>query len=506
MNTKQKILDSKRVVIVPQEEYYSQIDEIVKSLNTHLSGNLLVPLICEDMYEFADPESGETQSLHEYLVEQIIRQSKSKLYISEDELDDILSKGYYGIELLQDKIGSNIYNGIYKNMLDENMRLKKGIRLKPQVKEFLEVCQFPLIITTNCFPIIENNLEGYHSEFFKRKSSNENPITSKCVYHLFGKAMPNNDNWGYNERQILNFLKDFYSSEYNFRNLIAYITNNNSSKSLLILGNDTPNWLFRFILSPIYPGGDVYDSGNGFYMSEKMQEEDRCLTHFLQKINFEKGNKIMDILETLTNKMREKYPKIEIESESAIEYDIFISHASEDNEAVRKLVDCLEAKGVKREKIWVDYDSIYNGPYWEKIIEGMRKAKFFMPLITGNYISKTKAREIQERAKSELGITEFSFASDQTHALDLKIGGVATELLLSEKFFTREQSLPVIRANSFLLDELISNTKVDNWANMNRLPKSLFYGISMFEFDENAPQKFNIDWNKIITNCISDGK
>lgn len=501
MNTKEKILKLPNFTIKTQkeDESCSQIDKIVRSLKTQLSRGLLVPLICEDMFEFADPKSGETQSLHEYIVEQVIGQCESTLSISENELDDILTKGYYGIQLLQDRIGRNIYDPIYDAVMDISIP-QIGIRLKPQVKEFLESWQFPLIITTNCFPIIENTLEGYHSEFNKLEIRNENPITPKCVYHLFGEAMPNADNWGYDEKQILKFLKKAYSSDYKLSNLYAYLTTNNSKKSLLILGNDTPNWLFRFILSPIYPGEDVYDSGNGFYMTENMQEEDRCLTHFLHMINFKRDNKIMDILEAVTNKNRGRNPNPIAESEN--EYDIFISHASEDNETVRKLVDCLEAKGVKREKIWVDYDSIHKGPYWESIINGMRKAKYFMPLITKAYMEKTQSKEDQEKVLQELNINTILFDSKQTHDIDNKIGGVATELILAKRLFTGKQSLPVILSNSYFpTGELLTSTRIDNWGhNSILLPESLFYGISMFEFNDSAPEKLNLDWNKIVTN------
>lgn len=493
MDVKGKILGGNKVFILPKDDITieSEMDEVVQSLKTHLSRGVIVPLICEDMYEYVDPLSGEVYSLHEYIVEQVISRCKSRLCVTECELDEILSKGYYGMELLQDKLGTNIYEQIYLTIFDENKQIKKGIHLKPKVKDFLDVCQFPLIITTSCFPIIESELKGYHSNFFLPESRNDEPISPQCVYHIFGEAMPNNENWGYNERQILKFLKYAYSSEYCFTNLISYMANNNAKKSLLVLGNDTPDWLFRFILSPIYPG-DVYDNGNGFYMTETGQDDDHGLNHFLRRINFKKDSKIMDILEAVTHKMSRINSLQEVPSDK--EYGVFLSHASEDNDTVKILVNCLRSHGIK---VWVDYEGVHDGQYWDRIINGMRKSKFFMSFITESYIMKTKSQKEQLAALRELGITELLFNANQSHDIDCKLGGVALELILAEKMFTSEQSLPIILANSTYFDEPLVSKRVDNWGkDSKRLPESLFYGITMFEFDENMPENLKLEWSR----------
>lgn len=492
MNTKEKILAGKKVIIIPEDDSFEdEINEIVQSLKTHQSRDLLVPLVCEDMYEYVDPSTKETVSLHEYIVEYLISKSKTKICLNETELDDILSKGYYGMELLQDKMNKNIYEELYVAVMDEYKNVRANIRLKPVVKDFLLACRFPLIITTSCFPIIESEIEEYNSYFFLPESRNDTPLKTKCVYHIFGEAFPNNENWGYNEKQILKYLKYAYSSEYSYTNLTTFIANNNSRKSLLILGNDTPNWLFRFMLTPIYPG-DIYDNGNGFYMTDHTFV-DKGLNLFLNKINFKKENKVTDILKEVTKRISTTDSKIKESTDK--QYDIFISHASEDNDIVKELEDRLKGNGFK---VWVDYGKIDKGRYWDTIINGMRQSSYFMPLITEAYIHKTRSLKEQVNTLQLLGIKEFTFDSKQTNDIDCILGGIATELLLAEKIFSGNNSLPIILKDSTFVDEPITSERVKNWSkDSKRLPESLFYGVLSFFFDKMKPQDFNLNKENI---------
>ncbi len=65
------------------------------------------------------------------------------------------------------------------------------------------------------------------------------------------------------------------------------------------------------------------------------------------------------------------------------ECDVFLSHASEDKEHVRKLNDALVNKGVK---VFFDESSIkWGDSIVEKVNHGLLKSRFFMPYLTETF-------------------------------------------------------------------------------------------------------------------------
>lgn len=68
------------------------------------------------------------------------------------------------------------------------------------------------------------------------------------------------------------------------------------------------------------------------------------------------------------------------------EFDVFLSHASEDKERVRKLKDRLETLGVT---VFFDETSIgWGDSIVEKINHGLLKSSFFVPFLSDNFIKK----------------------------------------------------------------------------------------------------------------------
>lgn len=68
------------------------------------------------------------------------------------------------------------------------------------------------------------------------------------------------------------------------------------------------------------------------------------------------------------------------------EFDVFLSHASEDKEHVRKLNDALVQKGIK---VFFDESSIkWGDSIVEKVNHGLLKSRFFMPYLTSTFSKK----------------------------------------------------------------------------------------------------------------------
>jgi RNA-directed DNA polymerase len=68
------------------------------------------------------------------------------------------------------------------------------------------------------------------------------------------------------------------------------------------------------------------------------------------------------------------------------EFDLFLSHASEDKARIRKLNDKLEAVGVK---VFFDKKSIsWGDSIVQRINHGLLKSTFFVPFLTNTFASK----------------------------------------------------------------------------------------------------------------------
>lgn len=474
-------------------------EEIVRDIKVLLRNESLIPVICEDMYEYENPQTHERQSLHSYMVEKVIdkfvRKGKN-IKLTEKELYSVVNEGYYGLSLLQSKIGSDIYKELHNSIINDDDSVYDGITLKKEVKEFLIESKFPLIITTCCFPILEKELTlCYKSYWCELETKNDKQLPYPCVYHLFGKAKLSNSNWGYNDKQLLRFLRSAYSSDYALSNLTAEISRSNSRKTLLILGNDSPDWLFRFILTPIY-GGDVYDDGIGYYISDEGRTEDESLNLFLRDIKFEKESQLIEVLKSVTEII--KNTNAIVPSNQDLEYDFFVAHAGDNKETAEKIVKILRTHGLK---VWVDYENIKDGLYWQRIIDALKKSSCFLPLVTEIYIQKNKKIDKVEAALEQTGISEVTLCMDECVRLEKYLEGVQIELLLAEKWLKGIKkdpySIPVILKGSEVYGSPVTPIYLRNMSeNSKWLPQNLFWGIQMYEFDDKNTQSFVLDWDR----------
>ncbi|MBE6336889.1 MAG: hypothetical protein E7066_09480 [Lentimicrobiaceae bacterium] len=468
----------------------------------------LVPVICDDMFEYKNPNTGELQSLHSHIVEEIIKNNQFPLELTETELDDIVKENYYGMSLLENKVRRPLYKDVYTTVVNKG-EIKEGIQLKRIVTDFLKVCQFPLIVTTSCFGIIEKDIDGYEEVWKKYKVKDSiDKLPEKCVYHIFDKAAIGNSNWGYNERQILNYLSS-YEGDYSLTMLKSIIQN--GEKTLLILGNDTPDWMFRFILKNIN-GGELYNDNIGLYIGENIDRENAALNLFLKDIHFDK-NQLDEVLEGVTEGIRAiNNGGNNDNGGNNKRYDIFLAHASEDNEITRNLCQIIDNHALKS---WVDYNDIRDGNYWQRIINGINNARYFMPIITGNYINKIKTREDLDKILNELRIDINNLNAVSCLRLENRgVSGVQIELLLAtirERNINnginnapRESySLPVLVLGSEFRCLPIDVKMINTWSEDSRmLPENLFGAIQLNTYDRLNPNNFTIEWERYRNNQL----
>lgn len=429
----------------------------------------LVPFIGDDLYYVETPGNGR-QSLQSYIVESFVRDNPH-VVLSTSEIDKMKNSGYYGLTLLNRKFKDR-YISHYKEYVKSAFNV---IKLNPIVKRFLELGNFPLIITTSPFSILEKELSvSYCSSLYYSVDNppvNETIDSSKhTVFHLFGHAERFKSKWVYNERELLMFLHSLHDSATAPKGVTSYL----ADKSMLIMGCNLPNWLFQFLWfpmniqrSPMFPTGE--DSTEGYWLGKA--EDGSYLDDFLQEIGFasieEMESVVLKVIDLFENEVRQ--PDNDL-------FDVFISYASENANVARQIKNHLVIRGLR---VWIDKDGgkgeiEIGGEYWKRIKNGIRKSRYFMPIVTGDYLIKWL-----------LNSNGLSGAKEPGLVTETKM---AVEWLKSEDNPFKDEdvySLPVIVENGTrpeLLEDLVQK---------EILPKDIFGGMQCYTYSANNNCTFN---------------
>lgn len=344
----------------------------------------LVPFIGDELF-YIEHSDTRHESLQSYIVNSFV-QDNPEVVITSDEIEMMKTSGYYGYTLLNRKYKSRY---IYKYKEYVKMAYHK-IKLNPVVKRFIESGSFPLIITTSPFDFLEKELhgDGYSSVYYSVDNPPVNQtIDKKChlIYHLFGEAERFKSKWVYNERELLVFLHALHDSMTAPKGLTTYL----ADKSMLFLGCNLPNWLFQFLWFPIniqrnpmYPTGE--DTTEGYWLGKSGKS--MPLDDFLEDIGFRFSS--LQEMEKVIDKVSDLYMNSTHGSQS--EYDVFLSYASANESLARQIKVILESKGLS---VWIDKDGgngqiEIGGDYWKRIQYGIHHSRYFMPIVTAEYLNK----------------------------------------------------------------------------------------------------------------------
>lgn len=447
--------------------------------------DIIVPVIGDNCFVY-NSGNGEIP-LQEFIVNTL---TDGKM-ISEDLLAQMKTRGYYGLTLLK----KHCYPYPSKETQDSKFKLgykraiegnKSNIHLNEMIKAFLQSFRFPVIVTTNCFKLIESELPFYESVSFpsldgNRENLNKNQNT---VYHIFGLEA-NGAEWVTGEEQLLSFVHRLHGD--GATDLKNFINANNNKKALFVIGSNLPDWLFRFFL---YPITDIANNRVGYFLSSSNKIED-SLANFLEEISYDYD--VNEHLEDVLQQAIALFPSPESKETNNRrvphnkEYDIFISYASENNDIAFKIRDVLHNK--YNLNVWLDTKQIVDGNYEKRIIDGINNSAYFMPIVTKEYIMK----------HSLIG-TSYKDVNDIVNDKNLKF--VQKETLIAENQQKKLQriaySLPVvipspIGDNGFLDISLIENNLTKSCV----LPDNLFRKQHMMIYEE----MFNVerDWAQYKT-------
>lgn len=447
------------------------ISDMVKKRNT------IVPIVGDDVIVYKEKDSGKEIPFQEFILREFQKKYPS-VEVSHADIVSMKERGYYGLSLM-----SQYYerwfldNFVY--FVNEN---RASIKLKDEVYNFLVTFNFPIIITTVCFDIIEQQLrgeiEGYKSIWYKLNKENCT-LPSRCIYHIFGQAK-DGTKWVSDEDLLLSFLLSHNHKDYGAKGLTDYLKEN--EKKLFVLGCNLPNWLFRFLWQPTQAGRMAnLKTTQGYWINKEKPEE--SFENFLRKKNFSADEQVREILVDATKLLQEELQReadkriAEIDAEE--HFDVFISYASEDRQIAIAIFETLKNMNVKA---WFDDrgkgEITPGSPYWEKIKNGIKHSAHFMPIITGNWMQK---------------LTSTSSLKDETNMVrnwlvECNIDDSPTQLKAN-------YSIPVIVKDSSYNGVSITEGYIEQVAGFGVLPTTLFNGIDMILFDEKNLSVFEkIEW------------
>mgnify|MGYP002624064353 CR=1 FL=1 len=456
---------------IPQEETRRIIiSDMVKKRNT------IVPIIGDDVIVYIGKNSVVIP-----FQEFILREFQKKypyVEVSEPDVVSMKERGYYGLSLM-----SQYYE---RRFLDDFMDFvnesRSCIKLRDEVLDFLVTFDFPIIITTVCFDIIEQQLRGkvedYKSIWYRLNKEN-GTLPSRCVYHIFGQAK-DGSKWVSDEDLLLTFLLSHNNKENGATGLTDYLKEN--EKKLFVLGCNLPNWLFRFLWQPTQVGrtGNLKTT-QGYWVHKEKPEE--SFDNFLKKKNFSADEQVKEILVDATKRLHEELlreaEERSAEIDAAEHFDVFISYASEDRQIATVIFEALKNMNVKA---WFDDrgkgEITPGSPYWEKIKNGIQHSSHFMPIITGNWMHKlTSTSSLKDETNMVRDWLEECRKND-------------SPVILKDNY-----SIPVIVQGSVYNGVPITDTYVDQLSTFGILPKSLFNEIASRVFDEKNLSVFEkIEW------------
>ena len=447
------------------------ISDMVKKRST------IVPIIGDDTIVYRGKKSGEEIPFQEFILQEF-QKKYPHVEVSDTDGVSMRERGYYGLSLMSQYYERRFLDD-FMDFVNDN---RSCIKLKDEVLDFLVTFNFPIIITTVCFDIIEQQLKGkiedYKSIWYRLNKENST-LPARCVYHIFGQAK-DGSKWVSDEDLLLSFLLSHNHNDYGATGLTDYLKEN--EKKLLALGCNLPNWLFRFLWQPTQAGRTGSMKTTQGYWINKEKPED-SFENFLKKKNFSADEQVKEILEDATKSLQEELLREAEERSAEIDaeehFDVFISYASEDRQVATVIFEALRNMNVKA---WFDDrgkgEITPGSPYWEKIQNGIQHSAHYMPIVTGKWMEK---------------MTSTSSLKEET--LMVKDWLAECRKNDSPVQLKSNYSIPVIVNGSEYNEVEITNSYIEQFGSMNVLPKSLFFHIDMISFDGKDMSVFEkIEW------------
>jgi hypothetical protein len=271
------------------------------------------------------------------------------------------------------------------------------------------ISAFQLFITTTFDPWMGRALDeerfggraqtigiAYTPEHSPDISSEQLRSGRPIVFQLFGRIC-STPHYAVTEEDMLEYLHDLQE------NSPKLLCDELRNKHLLFIGNAFPDWLARFFIRTVRGKRFIDQRGMDEFVVENTRSVDEPLVSFFNQFsretNFYSEGTPEEFVRSLYGRWQERHPTTSQTtalspvpttpaSLAAVTGPcVFISYASQNVEAVRRLRDALSEAGVS---VWVDLDRLQAGETYERNIErNVRRCALFMPVISQD----TEARD-----------------------------------------------------------------------------------------------------------------
>lgn len=448
---------------------------MIKAKRIIKNKDIIIPVIGEDCFFYKN-----NVPLQSFIVDELTEGKNVDFSL----LEKMKTRGYYGLTLLKKHCfeRANDFNDEYESVIEDNFA---DINLEPTVKEFLETFEFPMIITTSCFKLIEKELSiNYQSLAYVSEENNRGKISEseKIVYHIFGLCEAGRD-YVTDENKLLSFLHELHGKE-GAKDLKEYI-NSERKKALFIIGSNLPDWLFRFFL---YPIKGIKENQSGFFINSTEKMED-SLENFLESLSYDyaEKEKLTSILSEAIKIYKDSNTNEEVRKPHGKKYDIFISYASENKEDVKNIKNKLVEK--YKLNVWFDETHIKDGNYVERIKNGIDNSAYFMPIVTKEYVKKHKIVDPPKDKDSVFENKDLEFVQMET---------MYASFVMEANSNRKVYSLPVVKNDAVGYGKKLNPAIVESQFVGNQLPPALFEHQQMFDLNKMFVDG-NVDWNRYKT-------
>jgi len=300
---------------------------------------------------------------------------------------------------------------------DIYVRLNKALKdaplpVPPALRKIAEISHFNLFVTTTFDAVLEQAIgevrgigpAAVASIAYAPNDVQDLPapmarLDRPTVFHLFGRLSAFPD-YALTEEDLLEFFYALQSEERRPKKLFQELRNNH----LLLIGNRFPDWLARFFIRLARGGrlSEPRERGSSEIVAYRVAGQDRNLVLFLK--NFSKRTKVYtgggaeEFVDELVERYRSRHPAAAPVPSTDLPAraqaggaaapgspqpgSVFLSYAREDQEAVRKIRDALEAANVD---VWFDEKRLEAGDeYTVKIRRQIKACSLFVPVISAS--------------------------------------------------------------------------------------------------------------------------
>ncbi len=214
------------------------------------------------------------------------------------------------------------------------------------------------------------------------------------VFHLLGRLSASPD-YVITEEDTLEFFTAMQSESKRPNVLLDEL----KGAHLLLIGNTFPDWLARFFIRIAKSGRLSLQREELEVVADRRSRHEPGLVLFLQNFSyrtqlFEQGN-AADFVRELAARYLQKFPPAAAnvaagpaaaaKAEPVAEMkagSVFLSYASQDAVAVKKIRDALEAAGIE---VWFDQRRLEGGDdFDQQIKKNIRACSLFVPVISAN--------------------------------------------------------------------------------------------------------------------------